>query len=71
MPEATHYPAGGMCGACIMQDRNCSWLPFPDMPVVRRYADGTAAVRCIEFVEAGEGRPRLAGAVLPQSSRML
>lgn len=45
----THQPKGGMCASCQHKRRDCSTLPFDRYPVIKRYRDGTQAVRCAEF----------------------
>ena len=45
----TSFPEGGMCAVCTHSKRNCSTLPFDRYPVIKRYPDGTQAVRCAEF----------------------
>lgn len=43
------FPKGGMCASCQHKRRDCSALPFDRYPVIKRYRDGTQAVRCAEF----------------------
>lgn len=50
----THQPKGSMCCACTKQRDNCSGLPFAAMPVIKRYPDGTKAVKCQAF-ESSKG----------------
>lgn len=45
----TRFPKGGMCASCVHSKRNCSALPFDRYPVIKRYPDGTQAVKCAEF----------------------
>lgn len=45
----THFPKGGMCAVCTHSKRDCSALPFGRYPVIKRYPDGTKAVKCAEF----------------------
>lgn len=41
----THFPKGGMRTNCAHSKRDCSALPFDRYPVIKRYHDGTQAVR--------------------------
>ncbi|WP_285259207.1 hypothetical protein [Halopseudomonas bauzanensis] len=45
----TRIPKGGMCAACQYRYRNCSTLPFDRYQVIKKYPDGTQAVKCAEF----------------------
>ena len=43
-----YYPKGSLCISCVHRARNCSGLPFRQMPVHR--ADGIdAVVICTDF----------------------
>ncbi|PTQ70399.1 hypothetical protein C8K61_106121 [Pseudomonas sp. GV071] len=44
----THQPKGGMCCACQHAYRNCSSLPFKQMPPLARDGDWVI-VRCTDF----------------------
>ena len=50
-----YQPRGSMCAECQHRDRDCSGLPFSDMPVLemgRGAGDRIyAAVRCTEYVK--------------------
>jgi hypothetical protein len=46
-------PKGGMCMTCRHAKRDCSDLPFHDMPVVERYYL-VARVRCTEHVKVAQ-----------------
>lgn len=48
-PDEPHQPKGSMCAACQHAARDCSALPFGQMPVIKRYPDGAKAVRCSSF----------------------
>lgn len=45
----THIPKGGICASCVHRLRDCSALPFDQYPTIKRYPDGTQAVKCAEF----------------------
>ncbi len=47
-----YQPKGGMCLTCTKAQADCSALPFEQMRVIQIYADGTRAVKCIEWVRA-------------------
>ena len=42
-----HQPKGGMCMTCQHAKRNCSHLPFADMPVISKRGI-VAIVKCTE-----------------------
>jgi len=44
-----HQPKGSMCAACKFSTCDCSKLQFDKMPVLKKYPDGTKAVKCTEF----------------------
>lgn len=44
-----YQPKGGMFAACQHRLRNCIALPFDQMKVIKKYPDGTKAVRCDKF----------------------
>lgn len=44
-----HIPKGSMCCSCARSGHDCSSLPFAIMPPLKRYDDGTVAVRCTSF----------------------
>jgi len=46
--KITHHPKGSMCAACKHKHRDCSKLPFAEMPVMLKY-DGVKIVKCKEF----------------------
>lgn len=48
MPD--YQPKGSMCAACQHRGKNCAHPPFHEMPVMNRLQDGTAVVKCSEFV---------------------
>lgn len=48
-PDEPYQPKGSMCAACQHAKRDCSALPFGQMPVIKRYPDGVKAVRCQQF----------------------
>lgn len=43
-----YQPKGSMCAACKHKMRDCSKLPFADMPVILKH-DGVKIVKCKEF----------------------
>lgn len=43
----TYQPKGGMCGSCKHVKRNCSALPFDQMPVIER-TPSAAIVKCTQ-----------------------
>ena len=45
---ALHQPKGGMCRTCVHLLRNCSTLPFDQMPVIER-TPAADIVRCTEY----------------------
>jgi hypothetical protein len=49
-----HQPKGSMCAVCKFSSRDCSKLPFNEMPVLKTYSDGTKAVKCTEFQYQGK-----------------
>jgi hypothetical protein len=42
-------PKSSMCAVCKFSNRDCSKLPFNEMPILKTYSDGTKAVKCSEF----------------------
>lgn len=46
--KINHQPKGSMCAACKHKMRDCSKLPFSDMPVRLKY-DGVKIFKCKEF----------------------
>lgn len=50
-------PKGGMCFSCKHIKRDCSGLPFDEMPVIA-YEDSQVLriVRCLEFERAERGK---------------
>ena len=42
-------PKGGMCSACAHAERDCSALPFSDMPLIE-VVDNVRIVRCTAHV---------------------
>lgn len=48
------FPKGGMCGGCKHVVRDCSHLDFSKMPKIKVYKDGSATVRCIEYIKREE-----------------
>lgn len=42
----THIPKGSMCCNCIHGSRDCSFLDFAAMKVVKTYPDGVKVVIC-------------------------
>ena len=46
----TYQPKGGMCMTCQHKDRDCSALPFHNMPMIRLDVF-VCIVRCTEHVK--------------------
>lgn len=42
-------PKGGMCFSCAHRERDCSALPFWDMPVIET-VDGVRIVMCTDHI---------------------
>lgn len=50
MTNLIHRPSGRMCQNCLYcAVRNCSYLPFADMPKIKKDKDGTIVVKCSEY----------------------
>jgi hypothetical protein len=52
MSDLTHRPSGSMCIACLHNERDCSFLPFASMPLMKRDKDGMLVVQCTDFQRA-------------------
>ncbi len=44
-----YIPKGGICVSCKDRWRDCRGLPFHTMRVIKRYPDGTKAVKCDQY----------------------
>lgn len=44
-----HQPKGSMCAVCKFSNRDCSKLPFNEMPILKTYSNGTKTVKCTRF----------------------
>lgn len=51
MNKLPYQPKGSMCAACKHKHRDCSKLPFSEMPVMLKH-DGVKIVNCKEFERA-------------------
>ena len=49
MIETTYQPKGSMCMNCKNASKACGNLPFSTMQILKRYPDGTAAVKCSNY----------------------
>lgn len=49
-----HQPKGGMCCTCQHAQRNCSTLPFDQMPVIER-TPSAIIVRCTHCQRRADG----------------
>lgn len=47
-------PKGGMCRTCQHAQRDCSTLPFDQMPVIKR-TPGAIIVRCTQHKRRADG----------------
>lgn len=45
-----HIPKGSMCVACEHAGDDCSHIDFSEMMPLKKYEDGTVAVKCCAFV---------------------
>jgi hypothetical protein len=45
----SHQPKGGMCASCADRVKDCSKLPFEEMPVIRTVGEGVRIVACTEY----------------------
>lgn len=44
-----YIPKGGICASCKDRLSDCEALPFHTMQVIKRYPDGTKAVKCNQY----------------------
>lgn len=50
-------PSGTMCAACQRKYKDCDFMLFDQMPVMRQDKDGTKVVRCVWFKRAKPTHP--------------
>ena len=50
--ECRYQPKGRMCSSCQHKHRDCSHLPFNEMPVIEKYIQtGVMVVKCVDFTK--------------------